>query len=111
MNAKLIKALRCCIVDFNSTQSRRCNECSYRIYADGKKACENKAKRDAANALEADDKRIAELMPKEAHWVAVENGHGICSNCNRQDRIDNLATHCRYCGARIKGDRNERSNC
>lgn len=60
-NAELIKALRCCIVDFNSTQSRRCNECPYRIYADVEKACENKAKRDAADALEAADKRIAEL--------------------------------------------------
>ncbi|MBR2680554.1 MAG: hypothetical protein IKE23_07350 [Exiguobacterium sp.] len=61
-NAELIKALRCCIVDFNSTQSRRCNECPYRIYADGKKACENKAKRDAADALEADEKRIDGLQ-------------------------------------------------
>lgn len=60
-NAELITALRCCIVDFNSTQSRLCNECPYRIYADGKKACENKVKHDAADALEAADKRIAEL--------------------------------------------------
>ena len=64
---ELIKALRCCIVDFNSTQSRRCNECPYRIYADGKKACENNVKRDAADALEEDEKRIAEL--KEDHYI------------------------------------------
>lgn len=68
-NAELIEALRCCIVDFNSTQSRRCNECPYRIYADGKYGCENKLKADAADALEAADKRIAELMPKEGEWI------------------------------------------
>lgn len=60
-NTEIIKALRCCIVDFNSTQSRRCNECQYRIYVDGKRACENKAKHDAADALEAAEKRIAVL--------------------------------------------------
>lgn len=38
-----------------------------------------------------------------AHWVAVENGVGVCSNCNRQDHIDPIATHCRYCGAVLDG--------
>jgi Mg2+ and Co2+ transporter CorA len=46
------------IVDFNSTQSRRCNECPYRIYVDGEKACENKAKRDTADALEAAERLL-----------------------------------------------------
>ena len=41
-------------------------------------------------------------LPKEAHWVAVDNGCGVCSNCNRQDRIDSIATHCRYCGAKME---------
>lgn len=57
-NAELITALRCCIVDFNSTQSRRCNECPYRIYADGKYGCENKLKADAADAIERLEKTI-----------------------------------------------------
>lgn len=61
-----VKALRCCIVDFNSTQSRRCNECPYRIYADGKKACENKAKRDATDAIE----KLVAQVPK---WTSVED--------------------------------------
>ena len=62
---------------------------------------------DAADALEAAERRIAKLeaqLPKEAHWVAVDNGHGVCSNCNRQDSIDNMATHCRYCGAKMRGE-------
>lgn len=39
-----------------------------------------------------------------AKWVLVQNGKGCCSNCNRLDYIDNLATHCRYCGAIMDGD-------
>ena len=35
-----------------------------------------------------------------AHWHLKDNkGNAICSNCNRQDKVDPLATHCRYCGA------------
>lgn len=36
-------------------------------------------------------------------WILVdtEKWIGVCSNCNRQDRIDRLATHCRFCGARM----------
>ena len=34
-------------------------------------------------------------------WVGVQNGRGCCSNCNRLDGVDPLATHCRYCGAKI----------
>ncbi len=37
------------------------------------------------------------------HWTLKdEKGNGVCSNCNRQDRIDSIATHCRYCGAQIE---------
>ena len=36
-------------------------------------------------------------------WILVdtEKEIGVCSNCNRQDGIDNLATHCRFCGAKM----------
>ena len=40
-----------------------------------------------------------------ARWENVQNGKGCCSNCNRLDSIDNLATHCRYCGAKMVGER------
>ena len=37
-----------------------------------------------------------------AHWRLKDNkGNGICSNCNRQDKIDPLAGYCRYCGAQM----------
>ena len=51
-NAELIKALRCCVTDYNSIQSRLCNKCQYAKYADGKYGCENKLKADAADAIE-----------------------------------------------------------
>lgn len=38
-------------------------------------------------------------------WIGVRNGKGICSHCNRLDSIDPLATHCRYCGAKMVGER------
>ena len=41
-----------------------------------------------------------------AEWENVQNGKGICSNCHRLDSIDNIATHCRYCGAKMDGDKN-----
>lgn len=41
----------------------------------------------------------AALMVR-AKWILQDGkGNGVCSACNRQDRIDPLATHCRYCGA------------
>lgn len=37
---------------------------------------------------------------RHGRWILVDkNGTGVCSECNRQDHIDPLATHCRYCGA------------
>lgn len=57
-------------------------------------------------SAEIADRLIANgvVIQKEAEWVVVDrrSGHGICSNCNRLDGIDPLATHCRYCGAKMK---------
>lgn len=46
---------------------------------------------------------ITEYEPPKAYLLSYdkEKGTAICSNCNRQDHIDPLATHCRYCGAEI----------
>lgn len=41
----------------------------------------------------------------QAKWLMAGNT-GICSNCNRQDTLDNLACYCRYCGADMRGDTN-----
>lgn len=44
------------------------------------------------------------VIQKQAEWIEIDrrSGHGVCSNCNRLDGIDSLATHCRYCGSRMK---------
>ena len=46
---------------------------------------------------------VAEVV--HGKWELVDHvfATGICSNCHRQDNIDALATHCRYCGARMDG--------
>lgn len=39
---------------------------------------------------------------KHGQWILKDGrGHGVCSQCHRQDHIDPLATHCRYCGAEM----------
>ena len=52
----------------------------------------------AAPAVEA-------VVVVHAKWESVQNGKGCCSNCHRLDSIDDLATHCRYCGAKMDGER------
>lgn len=58
MHEELVNALRCCVTDYNSIQSRLCNKCQYAKYADGKYGCENKLKADAADAIERLEKTI-----------------------------------------------------
>ena len=36
-------------------------------------------------------------------WINVRDGWGVCSNCRRVDEIHKLATHCRFCGAKMDG--------
>jgi hypothetical protein len=42
-----------------------------------------------------------------ARWILVQNGSGVCSACNRNDHIDSLAAYCRYCGAKMDGERED----
>lgn len=37
-------------------------------------------------------------------WENVHDGWGRCSNCHRMDEIHEIATNCRFCGARMDGD-------
>lgn len=60
----IVKALRCCVTNYNSTQSRLCNKCPYKEYADGKSGCENKLKADAADAIE-------ELISRLPKWISA----------------------------------------
>lgn len=64
MHEELVNALRCCVTDYNSIQSRLCNKCQYAKYADGKYGCENKLKADAADALETSEKNIMYLFDR-----------------------------------------------
>ena len=44
------------------------------------------------------------VIQKQGEWIDVNEARsGICSNCHRLDYIDPLATHCRYCGAKMRG--------
>ena len=42
---------------------------------------------------------------RHGEWImkSDDNSSGVCSWCNRSDHIDPLATHCRYCGAKMDG--------
>lgn len=42
---------------------------------------------------------------RHGEWIikSDDNSFGVCSWCNRSDHIDPLATHCRYCGAKMDG--------
>lgn len=43
-------------------------------------------------------------IQKQGEWILVDKkkGTGVCSNCHRLEHIDPIATHCRYCGAKMK---------
>lgn len=44
-----------------------------------------------------------ESLRPTGRWILKDqNGNGVCSHCNRQDAIDPLATHCRYCGCKME---------
>lgn len=64
------------------------------------------------NSIVPDKEGLAEFLVENevgvvvrAEWNNTQNGKGCCSNCNRLDGIDPLATHCRYCGARIREEK------
>ena len=96
-NAKLIKALRCKSNDINN-----CTLCAYH------NACYGGTLEEiAADALEAADKRIAELeaqMPKEGEWIDI-NGtmFAECSVCGKR-HYGCTTPYCDMCGARMKGE-------
>ena len=123
-NAELIKALRWCGGENNEWCVHEEYKCP--LWNEDRMVDECKAElmRDAANALEAAEKRIAELeaqMPKEGEWIESEDlesamkGKVVCSICgepqfaleltNEFVRMKNQKTnYCPNCGAKMKGE-------
>lgn len=62
---------------------------------------------DAAAALEAADKRIAELeaqLPKEGEWIDIDGTmFAECSVCGKR-HYGCTTPYCDMCGARMKGE-------
>lgn len=112
-NAELIKALRHC--GKGGDVAERCLPCGY---YDSEPWCEAALANDAADALEAADKRIKELMPKEGEWIDA-NGADVpldkdgyatdscyCSICGdwltASDEYATRGRYCPNCGARMR---------
>ena len=68
------------------------------------------ADRELYDAIDSDIDTVLSIPPadvvkvKHAHWIGVHDGWGCCSNCRRMDKIEELATHCRFCGAKMDGE-------
>lgn len=44
---------------------------------------------------------MQKITPAERILIDATKGTFVCSNCNRQDHMDQLAMYCRYCGAKF----------
>ncbi len=111
-NAELIKQLRKC----GKQSTDRCWDCDY---YDREPWCEAALANDAADALEAADKRIAELeaqLPKEGEWIeddttycGADRANYKCSLCGKIGGTwkrgltqDELPNYCPNCGAKMQ---------
>lgn len=115
MYAELIKALRRCSYMTVAEPDREdgyCKPCAYYTEDSADVTCIDRMMIDAADAIEADEQRIAELeaqMPKEGEWIPVDDGmvYVKCSVCG--DVMCCRGHYCPNCGARMrKGERNEK---
>lgn len=109
-NAELIKALRYC-KDHEQCEYDASAECPYEHHWTDGEDCQNLLLADAAAALEAAEKRIAELMPKEGEWIMCESEKPYivskCSVCGGMS--SECGYYCPNCGARMKGENDEES--
>lgn len=99
---ELVKALRNC-------SDGVCSLCPYDDHELSTKGCEAKLMHDAADALEAAEKRIAELMPKQGEWIMCESEKPYivckCSVCGVM--TSEYGHYCPNCGAKMKGANDE----
>lgn len=121
-NTELIKGLRWCADESICCDDFSGEKCPY--FDEKKDSCSvDEILHAAADALEADDKLIAELeaqLPKEGEWILEENDEcgykwckWRCSVCRevvqkgwRQTKDGEKPKHkyCPNCGARMKGE-------
>ena len=115
-NAELIAALRYCISD--EYVKKGCLICPICAPRQGEMKCNSQddAIKYVADALEAADKRIAELeaqLPKEGEWIELDKIKTYCSNCNwasysmlvQKDAFilrNNKTKYCPNCGAKMQ---------
>ena len=103
---ELIKALRYC-----ADEDKICTEqtnCGY--YGKGF-FCQDVLMRDAADAIEAADKRIAVLMQKEGEWLDEQRGRWIYAKCNLCGKVQDVrSNYCPNCGAKMKGENDGKLN-
>ena len=102
-NAELIMALRYC-----GDVKNICTEIENCGYYGKKYFCQNALLNDAADALEAAEKRIAELMPKDGEWIDEQRGRWIYAKCNLCGKVQDVrSNYCPNCGAKMKGANDE----
>jgi hypothetical protein len=106
-NAELIKALRYC-----ATTSNLIGKCECPFVRYGHK-CIDTMLLNASDALEAAEKRIAELeaqLPKEGEWIWEDSvcSPRTCSVCKQKFYIGRGWNYCPNCGAKMKGEEDER---
>lgn len=97
MSNELITALRYCKT---TRKYGECENCPIHRY-DG---CIDLMHDNAADALEAAEKRIAELMPKEGEWIDEQRGRWIYAKCNLCGKVQDVrSNYCPNCGAKMDG--------
>lgn len=113
-NAELIKALRYC-KDCEVCNKDASAECPYEHHWLDGEDCQCMLLADAADALEAAEKRIAELMPKDGEWIYTpleryKEYKVKCPFCGAEyhDCYDGYIdaedmNYCPNCGARMRG--------